>query len=130
MLQKIFRHLRQPSNSIKWWETRRIPYNLIVLLAGFACIIIVEFVGGRLVAPGEDIEEPLGIIFFALIYGVAANACYTLSWLTEIYWTRGDPTHSAALRPKLFWAGVIFSVLLTFAPALLITLIWFVRGFP
>ena len=49
---------------IKWWELRRIPYNLIVGIVGVCSLLLFFFFisqSGEL-KPGEDAEEPLAII--------------------------------------------------------------------
>jgi hypothetical protein len=121
--------MRRPWDAIVWWEIRRIPFNLIVLVVGFASGLVIELIGSRLVKPGEDVEEPIGIMIAIIGYGVAANLCYTLGWITEIVWSGGDTIRTEAMRPKVFRAGIIFSVVLTLLPAILIPLTWLVFGF-
>jgi hypothetical protein len=71
-------------DAIFCWEKRRIVFNLAVLAAGLVTILVVLLVGDRLVKPGEDVEEPVGIMIGVVAYALAANACYTLGWVTEI----------------------------------------------
>lgn len=121
--------MKPPWDAIAWWEIRRIPFNLIVLVVGFASGLVIELVGSRLVRPGEDVEEPLGIIIVVIGYAVAANICYSLGWITELLWSGGDTTRTEAIRPKVFRLGIIFSVVLTILPAILIPLAWAIWGF-
>ena len=114
---------------IAWWEVRRIPYNLSILVAGIVTITVIELVGSHFALPGEDVEEPLGIVFGIAAYAVAANVCYSLGWITELLWSRGDTTRTVITRPKLFRLGLIFSILLTLAPAVLVPLLWTIFGF-
>src|SRR4051812_24880410 len=121
--------MKRPWDAIAWWEIRRIPFNLLVLAAGVLSILIIELIGTRLVKPGEDVEEPIGILMAVAAYAVAANLCYTLSWITELIWSRGDTSRTESTRPKLFRAGLIFSAALTLLPAILIPAAWLIFGF-
>ena len=118
-------------DAIRWWEIRRLLFNFLLLIAGVATIGTVLFVGSRLVPPGEDFEEPLGLLFFTCAYAVGANVFYTLGWFTEVYWSQGDPTdRTAALRPTIFWVGTGLSILLTLCPAFFVLLLWLLHGCP
>ncbi|SRR5712691_788864 len=121
--------MKRPWDAIAWWEIRRIPFNLIVMVAGIASALVIELIGSRLVRPGEDIEEPIGIVIGVISYAVAANLCYSLGWITELLWSWGDTTRTEALRPKVFRLGIIISVVLTILPGILIPLAWAIWGF-
>ena len=121
--------LRRPWDAIAWWEIRRIPFNLVLLFAGVLSIVVAEFVGGRLLPPGEDLEEPLGLIAGVILYAIAANVCYSLGWITELIWTWGNTQRTETMRPKVFLAGLVFSTVLTLAPAAIALLIWAGSGF-
>jgi hypothetical protein len=69
------------------------------------------------------------MFFGAIAYGVFANLAYTLGWITELLWSWGDTERTEAMRPRIFWVGVAFSVTLTLLPALLVPLIWIIFGF-
>ena len=86
-------------------------------------------IGRRYVNPGEDVIEPMAMFAGAAVFGVAANLCYTLGWITELLWSRGDTSRTEAIRPKVFRAGVIFSAGLTLLPAILVPLLWVLWGF-
>ena len=60
-------------------------------------------------------------LVFVLAYGLAANACYTFGWITELLVERwlGRPLYG--LGPALFRHGMVFSVGLSFLPVLLTT---------
>lgn len=121
--------VKRPWDAIVWWEFRRIPFNLVLLVAGITVIIIVGSIGSQLVRPGEDVEEPLGLILGGIVYGLTANVFYTLGWITELLWSGGDTGRTEAMRPKLFRLGLIFSAFITFLPAILIPLVWAIWGF-
>ncbi len=122
--------MKAPWDTIVWWEIRRIPYNVMLLVLGIGTIAIVEIVGGQYANPGEDVEEPLGIIFGAIVFGVAANVCYTLGWIADIFLLSGYPVQAREkYRAKLFWVGIIISACVSLVPAILLPLVWAIFGF-
>jgi len=116
-------------HAVVWWEKRRILFNLAVLAAGLVTGLVIELVGSRLAQPGEDVEEPLGIIVGVIVFALAANVCYTLGWITEIIWSGGDVARTEAMRPKVFRIGLIFSIIITLLPGILIPVAWAIWGF-
>jgi len=111
-------------HTIAWWEARRIPYNLIVgttgVLSGALC-----FVTGMLCE--HFLGEPIGIPdppFFALLavaaYGLMANLCYTGGWLSELLIRQIWPEQASAFGKISFFLGLIFSILLTLVPGIVI----------
>src|SRR5882757_4499720 len=112
--------MNRPWDAIIWWEKRRIPFNLIVLVAGLASGLVIELIGSQLVDPGEDVEEPLGMLFGVIGYAMAANICYSLGWITELLWSWGDTSCTETLRPKVFRIGVMFAIVLTLLPGILV----------
>ncbi len=121
--------MKRPWDSILWWEIRRIPFNGVIGLLGLATIMVIEFLGAGLVKPADDVDGSFVLLFGALIYGLGANVAYTLGWITEIVWSSGDTTKTQALRPRIFWTGLIFSAALTLLPAVVIPAAWAVFGF-
>ena len=121
--------MSKPWDVVVWWEIRRIPYNLALLGVGTVSVFAIEMIGGRLVHVGEDFVEPLFLLFGVIAYGILANICYSLGWITELLWSSGDTSRTQAIRPKVFRIGFIFSVALTGLPALLMLLFWAASGF-
>jgi len=121
--------VKRPWDAVVWWERRRIPFNAIVLVAGAVSLVVVELIGSYFVAPGEDVEEPLGIIAGVVAYGIAANLAYTLGWVSELLWSWGDTTRTEEFRSRVFRIGVIFSVIVTLLPVVLIPIAWAIWGF-
>jgi hypothetical protein len=76
--------MKRPFDAVVWWEIRRIPYNLIMAIAGIAALLVVLEVGSRLARPGEDFIEPVALLFGAVAYAIMANLFYTMTWITEI----------------------------------------------
>jgi hypothetical protein len=110
---------------VKWWEARRIPYNLIVGGTGIATVLVgtfLCFIASRMTpAPFAFPDPPLFVVFAVVGYGVMANVCFTGGWVAELLarkiW-RERANHFAQIS---FTLGVLFSVLLTLTPALLLT---------
>lgn len=112
-----------------WWELRRIPFNGLLLAAGLFSFGVIELIGSHLVKPGDDVVEPMALIGGGAAYVIAANLCYTLGWITELVWTRGDARLAETIRPTIYRRGLIFSLVLTLSPAVLVPLAWAVFGF-
>ena len=115
-----------PWDAIAWWELRRIPFNLALAAAGAASTLAVIGIGDALAKPGEDAIEPLALFVLILGYAVAANALYTLGWISELLWSGGDTARTAPFRPRVFRLGLVFSVVLTLLPGALAALLWLV----
>jgi hypothetical protein len=108
---------------IKWWEMRRVPYNLLVGAAGiFTCIMTVIVA----TIASETIGEPLGLpdppilaVFAVIAYAVGANICFTGGWIAEILVKKFWREKAGAFGQAAFAVGVAFSVLITLAPSAL-----------
>jgi hypothetical protein len=103
---------------VKWWEGRRLRFNLWVGSVGVVTWLLVLFVGSLAVKPGEDFEEPIMMITGPIIYGVMANVCFSLGWIVDTTLYRGSP------RGALYKAGLIFSVILTALPGIWAVVAW------
>lgn len=121
--------MKRPWDAIVWWEVRRIPYNAALALVGATATCIVLWLGSHFVAPGEDVEEPLGLLAGAALYSLCANVFYTLGWISELLWSGGDTSRTDQFRKRVFSAGLIGSCLLTLLPAALIPALWVILGF-
>ncbi len=89
-------------------------------------MFVVELIGSYSVAPGEDVIEPVLLWFGVAAYGCAANLAYTLGWTSELFWSGRQTARTEAYRKRIFLAGLIFSILLTLAPAAIVPLIWLI----
>src|SRR5436309_105001 len=76
--------MRRRWDTIIWWELRRIPFNVLLFVVGILSLGSILLIGSYFVTPGEDVIEPLAMIFGAIVYGVFANLAYTLGWATEL----------------------------------------------
>jgi hypothetical protein len=104
----------------RWWERRRLYYNLYVGLVGIITWFLVLIAGSAAVKPGVDFEEPIAMIFGPIIYGVMANFCYSLGSIVDLL--------SYLKRPRtfLFKAGLFFSLALTALPGLWAVAAWLI----
>ena len=115
---------RTPLSTIYWWESRRLLFNKAVGAAG-----LVTLAGTSvffLLPPGTLGEfSLLPMVAISAVYGIAANACYSLGWLAELVaravWGRRS---APDIGPLLFRQGLIFSVGLTLFPLFLMALLW------
>jgi hypothetical protein len=113
--------------TITWWETRRIPYNLLVgatgVVSGTLCLITgilcEHFLGDPI-----GIPDPLVFALLAVVaYGVMANLCYTGGWVAELLVQKVWPGKGNAFGRISFFLVLVFSILLTLAPGVLISTI-------
>jgi hypothetical protein len=106
---------------VRWWESRRFAYNGIVALAGIAAIAVLA-INAIMRDDSCGVPDPPIFGLLAIIaYGAMANVCYTFGSVTEILARRRMTREAASERAQAwFVAGVMFSVLLTVAPAVLI----------
>jgi len=103
---------------VRWWESRRLRFNLYVGAVGLVTWFLVLVAGSAAVKPGVDFEEPIAMIFGPLVYAFAANICYTLGWVVDTIAFRGTP------RTSVYKAGVTFSVILTALPGVWAVVAW------
>ncbi len=107
---------------IGWWESRRVPFNLIVGSAGIlSCIIVGIVAAGASILFDSDFGLPNGLaLIVILLYGIMANICFAGGWLTELLVRRLWPRETDRFATVSFSLGLVFSVLLTLTPAIVI----------
>ena len=109
---------------IGWWEARRIPFNLIVGSVGILTCIVVGVVGlGSELLFNSEFgvpNPPLFALIGIILYGIFANVCFTGGWVTELIVRRLWPREADRFATLSFSLGVVFSVLLTLAPAIIV----------
>jgi len=110
--------------SLVWWETRRIPYNLIVGSAGIVTSVVIIAIGATAeIFFHSDFglpDPPIFAVFSVILYGIMANVCFTAGWITELFFRHFSPREADRFATNSFFYGVIFSVLLTLAPVFLV----------
>jgi hypothetical protein len=117
--------MKRPWDAIAWWEIRRIPFNLLILLAGLASGFIAVVAWSHVFAADEGFGSPFVTV---VLYALAANLCYTFGWITELLWAWGDTAQTEKSRPKVFRLGLIFSAGLTLLPAIILSVTWALRS--
>jgi hypothetical protein len=88
--------------AVRQWEKLRIAYNV--------CLIIVALLASFPVISSIGVV-PYGIFF--VLYLIAANVCYCLGPLGEVYISVFTPVPMRRLRLPIFIAGTVGSLLLT-----------------
>jgi len=91
-------------SNIKWWESKRLYFNIAVGLFGIYGI----YDGLRSINYEWTYEDTLGII----IWGIGANIFYSLGTLMELfdwYYFKNKMKINEGLRYLLFIGGTIFS---------------------
>lgn len=107
--------VRSPLRVIQWWESRRVTYNAIVGSVGLVSLGWM-FALVRLIAnPGPLEWEPF--VIGPIVYGLAANVCYTSGSIVEMLVERWLKRPVYGLGPALFRYGLVFSIGLTLLPA-------------
>lgn len=108
---------------IKWWEFRRVPYNVIVGIAGLltcAIAVVTSIVAESLLGvPIGMPDPPIFAIIFAFVYACIANACFTFGWVVEILLTKLLRKNLATYAAASLAVGTVFSIVLTLLPGLL-----------
>ena len=115
---------RRPGAIIRWWEARRIPFNLIVGGSGVASLGIISLIS--ILPPSA---HGFSIPFLGIVaYGVLANLCYSLGPATELLIEKLSGGKILPTGPLLLRAGLTFSVGLTLVlPVILVVIGWIVR---
>jgi hypothetical protein len=116
----------RPWDVISWWESRRIPYNIIVGAAGIASgliILITAYVTEHMIGVAIGLPDPpIFAIIAAVLYGVMANLCFTGGWILELLIRRIWGERTDAFGEIAFTWGTLGSVILTLLPAVVIAL--------
>jgi MFS family permease len=121
MSSETFDTLPEPysrAEIVRWWEGRRVRYNMLVGSVGIVTWLLVLCFGSLAVKPGVDFEEPIMMIVGPAIYAIGANLCFTLGWIVDTSLYRGRP------RNRLWKAGLIFSLVLTALPGIWAVIAW------
>ena len=119
---------RTAGGIFKWWESRRLAYNVIVG-AGGALTMSIATVFSQLIGQPMAAAQLLAPV---VPIAIMANICYTLGPLTEWFLHRLWGRDVQPVGPHLFRAGLILSAGATFLlPTLLMgfaLVLWLVRG--
>jgi hypothetical protein len=120
----FFTPLHRPHRTgdvIRWWESRRLMYNVCVGVAGLTSIGYVTMLS---LLAGRSLAFPwMG----AVVYGVLANASFTLGPIVDLAIRRGFGGRAAVAGPALLRYGFVFSIGLTLLPIPVATLSFLLR---
>ena len=96
---------------IRWWEKRRLPYNLIVGVTGLLPLTL-----GALFTTVVATLQPVDMFRAAIWWGLWANVCYSLGPAAEIALEKLFGRRLLPAGPLLFRAGVTVAVGVTLLP--------------
>ena len=116
---------RSVGGIVKWWEKRRLAYNVAVGSAGVVTLVL-----GHLflaLPPNGFINTDFGWWPVPLIYGVLANLCYFAGPTAEILIEKTFKGQVLPTGPGLYRMGLTFAVGLTLLPALVQVVFWVAR---
>ena len=116
---------RSPGAVLRWWERRRVVYNVAVGAAGLTSLAVATLFG--VLPPGGQLFR-FPLIGIA-VYGLLANLCYCGGWAIEMTLNRLWGEKVAPVGPVLFRQGLIFSVGLSLLPIIIAGLGWIARVF-
>ena len=117
---------RSTGSIIRWWEKRRLAYNLAVGGAGSISYVAMSVVDSILKADAHLVPWP-----FVLLFGLGANMMYCLGPALEIVVEKVWGRTVLPVGPSLYRMGLTFSVGLALFPTLImmISLVgWFIAG--
>ena len=110
---------------VKWWESRRLMFNVCIGAAGVTTIAATQLLGAL---PPHGVIPNVGMFLFIVpLYGVLANICYTLGAPADLLLRRFLGDRAATAGPVLFRYGFVFSVGLTLLPIPLAAIGWVIR---
>lgn len=102
---------RQCGAIIRWWETKRLMYNLMVGLAGLPTVFVM--LRYHELYPDLRVAQPAFITFYVINYAVMANLCYTLGPISELFAGRSFGKSAGHVGSVLWMLGTVFSVAMT-----------------
>jgi hypothetical protein len=122
----FFTPMYYPRNAwsvMRWWESRRLLFNVCVGSAGVASLGVVTLMAA--LPPRADFWPPP--VAAVLVYGVLANVGYALGAPVDLLLRRVLGDRAPAVGPVLFRYGFVFSMGLTLLPIPVAVLSWVVR---
>ena len=113
---------RSVGGIVRWWESRRLAYNVFVGSAGLVSLGVVNLITSLSSVPPIN-----GQWIAVVVFGVMANVCYLLGPAIEIALQKLWGEKLLPVGPGLFRMGLTFSVGLALFPALLFMIAWVVQ---
>ncbi len=118
---------RTPSSLLRWWEARRLPYNLVVGGTGLVTLGVVTVVGVLPPVHHPGLVVWPQVLVGVVVYGVLANVGYSLGWTTEMLMRLVWKGEAPEAGPALFRQGLSFAVGLTLLPIPVAVMSWLAR---
>ena len=115
---------RSVGGIVRWWESRRLAYNVFVGGAGLLSLGVMKLL--ELLPPGLP-GDPFPPLLAVVAFGVMANVCYLLGPTVEVAVQKLWGEKLLPVGPSLFRMGLTFSVGLALFPALLVSIFWVAR---
>ena len=108
---------------VRWWESRRLAYNVFVGGAGLLSLGAI-----KLITPPPPGLPGARVPWLAVVvFGVMANVCFLLGPAIEIALQKLWGEKLLPVGPALFRMGLTFSVGLALFPTLLYMIAWVVQ---
>jgi hypothetical protein len=104
--------VRNTVSIFRWWESRRLTFNVIVGATGLVTLAAI-----KVLALLPPFSTSVSIFWPGVVaYGVLANLFYSLGFMTEAAMQRAWRDDTPRVGPPMFRQGLIFSVGLTLLP--------------
>ena len=110
---------------LRWWESRRLFYNISVGIAGLTTMAAGYFFSA--LPPHPSLFTPAWIA--VPIYAVMANVFYSFGTPADLLLRRALGERGAAVSQALFRYGYAFAVGLTLLPIPLLAMGWVLKWF-
>jgi hypothetical protein len=114
---------RHTTAILRWWEGRRLHYNMIVGASGVVSLGVITFLSWLPPQP-RGMPFPLPVI---VVFGVLANFCYLLGPVVELGIEKLWGRKVLPAGPTLFRMGLTLSVGLTLLPTVIAGIDWLFR---
>ncbi len=101
---------RSSQEILRWWESRRLLFNLIICPAGFLAFVLLSTVTASAIhlPEGEDMAEPCSVVLVPFLL----NALYCMGAAVESALARTRASRTGRLGPVLFALGTAAILLL------------------
>ncbi len=116
---------RTPTVVIRWWEERRLAFNLFVFVVGSCSFLAFLYciVRSGTLKPGEDAVEPMALV----LVWIPVNVCYTLGWFIEVVALSLNVRSRYLQGPVLLRVGLVITLLMLLAPSVAWAIVLFFR---
>ena len=122
-------HFENWKQIVLWWESRRLPFNLIVGATGIlTCVFLLgEILLAEKIFGDDGGGSPILAVFGVFAYGIMANICFTGGWISELLARHIWKEKAEHLGEIAFILGIAFSVILTLVPVLIFSLLLLIK---